>query len=326
MWRSQGSIIVSLEPEIGGEDLVGWKHTVGTMTPDGNGTWHSSKVKFHRTNEDGAWERKAEDDEFYASSTPSALKTFVALYDKFFIRTLLEYEGKVFNPITNETRVHYVDTYTEPLEETWIRITDDEEALARVWSNEFKKLAGAIVPVYHWYNSHDYTIRPQRSIWATISREYTAELGMETGAKLPPHLWTIIDPRTNEDIPIIDPAEEAAWLEKEYQQHVADLEEIERLNTLNEQREDYSAGIAYPEPEPAEETDWRVESKKFTEHSTVYMVGYDTFEFNPTLDDGTFTYDMSSLELIQDGLMKALLDVQRRISQQARDDVKEASQ
>ena len=72
--------------------------------------------------------------------------------------------------------------------------------------------------------------------------------------------------------------------------------------------------------------DWRVESEKFCEHTTHYMIGCDRFEFNPTLDDGTYTLDLSMLELIQDGLMKALLDVQRRISQQARDDVQEASQ
>ncbi|MAL01047.1 MAG: hypothetical protein CL536_02700 [Alcaligenaceae bacterium] len=80
------------------------------------------------------------------------------------------------------------------------------------------------------------------------------------------------------------------------------------------------------EPKPAEETDWRVESSKFTEHTTAYLIGYGKFEFNPTLDDGTYTYDMGSLEMIQDGLMKALLDVQRRISQQAIDDEREAYQ
>ena len=249
MWRSRGCVMVSLEPKIGGEDyVIGWKHTVGKMTPDGNGTWYAHKVHFHRTNKNGAWERKAENDEFYASSTPSALRTFVALYDEFFIRTLLEYEGEVFNPTTNETRVHFADAYNDPLQETWIRISDDEEALSRVWSNEFKKLAGAIVPVRQWYNRDEHTKRPQRSIWAVIDRQHTAELGLENGVKLPSHLWTIIDPDTEKDIPIIDPAEHDAWIEKEYQQHVADLEEIERLNTLNEQREDYSAGIAYPEP------------------------------------------------------------------------------
>ena len=100
MWRSRGSIIVSLEPKIGGEDLVGWKHTVATMKNTGKGwghdkEWSAINVKFHRTNENGAWERHAEAETFHAASTPSALKEFVRLYDKFFIRTLLEYEGDV---------------------------------------------------------------------------------------------------------------------------------------------------------------------------------------------------------------------------------------
>lgn len=79
------------------------------------------------------------------------------------------------------------------------------------------------------------------------------------------------------------------------------------------------------EPKPAEETDWR-DSGSFCEHTTAYLVGFDRFEFNPAFDDGQFYNDMSSLELIQEGLMKALLDVQRRISERARDDVKEASE
>ena len=82
MWRSRVNVMVSLEPKIGGKDVVGWKHTVGTMTPKGDGNWYATKVKLHRyNNAGGTWERHAEDDEFYASSTVSALKTFVSHYD-----------------------------------------------------------------------------------------------------------------------------------------------------------------------------------------------------------------------------------------------------
>ncbi len=193
MWRSRGCVIVCLEPKIGGEDLVGWKHTVGTMTPDGDGTWYAHKVHFHRTNKDGAWERKAEDGEFCAPSTPSALKEFVRLYDEFFTNTLLEYEGEVFNPITNETRVHFINVLNEPLEETWVRISDDEEALARIWNNEFKKLAGAILPVSAW-KCNDHHARPQRNVWASFDIVETKAYGMTSGVILPPRLWTIIDP------------------------------------------------------------------------------------------------------------------------------------
>ncbi len=239
MWRSRGCVIVSLEPKIGGEDLVGWKHTVGELSNNGDNDWRSRKVHFHRTTENGSWERKAEGDEFYASSTPSALKTFVALYDQFFIRTLLEYEGKVFNPITNETRVHYgfeLSGRDEPLQETWIRISDDEEALARIWSDEFKKLAGAILPVKAWNNHDKCTERPQRNIWATIDRVHTAPLGMTTGVGLPPHLWTIIDPDTEKAVPIIDPADEDVAIEKEYHELVERNEAIDRMNAAHEAR------------------------------------------------------------------------------------------
>jgi len=234
MLRVRDTVIVYLQPKIGGEDYVGEnaiyrRLRVGEMKREINvepyeiagirrlglsktDTWKATNVHvYHRNPEPLAalsWmPTYAEDESFHAASTPSALKEFVRTYDDFITRTLLKAEGEVFNPITNETRVHFADAYTAPLQETWIRISDDEDALSRVWSNEFKKLAGAIVPVEKWYNRDNHTKRPQRSIWATISREHTAELGMETGVKLPPHLWTIIDPDTEQDVPIIDPAD-----------------------------------------------------------------------------------------------------------------------
>lgn len=240
MRRVRGHIMVSLTPKIGGEDVVGKTYTVGRMEKSGFGRgneWYSSNVRWHMfSNEDGAWQREAKLQTFNADSTPSALKMFVEIHGAFFTRTLLEYEGKVFNPITNETRVHFADAYNDPLWETWIRISDDEQALTRVWSAEFKKLAGAIVPVQQWYNRADHTMRPQRSIWATISSEHTAELGMETGVKLPPHLWTIIDPDTEKDIPIIDPADEDVAIEKEYRELVERNEAIDRMNAAHEAR------------------------------------------------------------------------------------------
>lgn len=249
MRRVRGHIMVSLTPKIGGEGVVGMTYTIGRMEKFIGDEWRTSNVRWHKfSNEDGAWERKAENDAFYASSTPSALRTFVALYDEFFIRTLLEYEGEVFNPITNETRIHYGSFGDdEPLHETWIRISDDEDALARIWNNEFKKLANAVVPVKRWDNHDDHTRRPQNNIWAVIDREHTAALGMSTGVGLPPHLWTIIDPDTEKAVPIIDPADEDARLEREHQERVEANEEADRLNAHLEQQEDYSAGIAYPE-------------------------------------------------------------------------------
>ena len=185
----------------------------------------------------------------------------------------------MFNPITNEKRSPYPLNNVEPLQETWIRISDDEDALARIWNDEFKKLAGAVVPVKRWDNHDDHTRRPQNNIWAVIDGEHTAPLGMTTGVGLPPRLWTIID--------------------------AADVEEVVEQEGQGGERM----------------SDWR-DSGSFCEHTTSYLVGFDRFEFNPAYDEGEITYDMTSLELIQEGLMKALLDVQRRIRQQARDDVK----
>ena len=72
---------------------------------------------------------------------------------------------------------------------------------------------------------------------------------MTSGVSLPPHLWTIIDPDTEKAVPIIDPADEAARLEREHQERVEANEEADRLNAHLEQQEDYSAGIAYPAPQ-----------------------------------------------------------------------------
>ena len=198
MRRVRGHIMVSLTPRIGGEGVVGKTYTVARMEKSGFGRgnqWYASNVRWHKfSNEDGAWQREADLQTFHADSTPSALKEFVCLYDEFFIRTLLEYEGEVFNPITQETRIHYGSIGNdEPLQETWIRISDDEDALARIWNDEFKKLAGAVVPVKRWDNHDDHTRRPQNNIWAVIDREHTAPLGMTTGVGLPPRLWEIID-------------------------------------------------------------------------------------------------------------------------------------
>lgn len=238
MWRNGSHVMVELEPTIGGS-VVGKRFNVGTMTLDGNGNWYATDVQFLWHDSYGPWHRYGEGGVFCTSaSTPNALKEFVRLYDEFFIRTLLEYEGEVFNPITNETRIHYGSfiSYDNPLQDTWIRISDDENALARVWNDEFKKLAGAIVPVHRWHNADDHAKRPQRNIWAVIHRAATITLGMPNGVKLPPHLWTIIDPDTEKDIPIIDPADEDVAIEKEYRELVERNEAIDRMNAAHEER------------------------------------------------------------------------------------------
>ena len=136
----------------------------------------------------------ASDSQTYsATTTVKAFHAFVCEFSGQILQALLDSEGEVFNPITNEKRVPYPLHTSIPLQETWIRISDDEDALARVWDAEFKKLAGAVVPVKRWDN-HDKTHRrPQNNIWAVIDREHTAALGMSTGVGLPPRLWEIID-------------------------------------------------------------------------------------------------------------------------------------
>lgn len=240
MWKNrQDHLMISLEPKIGGEGVVGWKWGVAKIKPEyeikplgesgiaaklhsctKTGGRTAFDVKFSKYLPDGeSWERRAEDKTFHAASTPSALKEFVRLYDEFFTSTLLECEGEVFNPITNETRVHFINVLNEPLEETWVRISDDEEALARIWNNEFKKLAGAILPVKAW-KCNDHHARPQRNVWASFDNVETKAYGMTSGVSLPPHLWTIIDPNTEKAVPIIDPADEDAQLEREHQERV----------------------------------------------------------------------------------------------------------
>jgi len=241
------------------------------------------------------YDANAED--VWAARTQDAFHVLIRNHSANITQALLDSEGEVFNPITNETRSPYPLNNIEPLQGTWIRISDDEDALASVWDAEFKKLAGAVVPVKKWDN-HDRTHRrPQKNIWAIIDIEYTRTFGMSTGVGLPPHLWTIIDPRTNEDIPIIDPAEEAAWLLKEYHQHVADLEEIERLNTLNEQREDYSAGIAYPEPEPAVEPEQRAMNQLKDELATERLLLAQVLEQISTLSEAALNHSKQIAEM-----------------------------
>lgn len=222
MRRGRDTVIVYLQPKIGGEDYVGENAIcrllrVGEMKREIHAekyelagisrwslsktdTWKATNVKIsHRNPEPHAAESwmqtYAEDESFHAASTPSALKEFVRTYDDFITRTLLKVEGEVFNPITNETRVHFINVLNEPLEETWVRISDDEEALARIWNNEFKKLAGAILPVKAW-KCDDHHARPQRNVWASFDHGETKAYGMTSGVALPPHLWTIIDPDT----------------------------------------------------------------------------------------------------------------------------------
>ena len=135
----------------------------------------------------------ADTEKTWAGRTQDAFHDFIRNHSANITQALLDSEGEVFNPITNEKRSPYPLNNVEPLQETWIRISDDEDALARVWNAEFKKLAGAVVPVKEWDN-HDKTHRrPQNNIWAVIDREHTAALGMSTGVGLPPRLWTIID-------------------------------------------------------------------------------------------------------------------------------------
>lgn len=273
MQRIRDTVIVYLQPKIGGEDYIGEnailrRLRVGEMKREIHAekyelagisrwslsktdTWKATNVKVsHRNPEQDVaepWmETYAEDESFHAASTPSALKEFVRTYDDFITRTLLKAEGEVFNPITNETRVHFINVLNEPLQETWVRISDDEEALARIWNNEFKKLAGAILPVKAW-KCNDHHARPQRNVWASFDNVETKAYGMTSGVSLPPHLWTIIDPDTEKAVPIIDPADEDARLEREHQERVEANEEADRLNAHLEQQEDYSAGIAYPE-------------------------------------------------------------------------------
>ena len=135
----------------------------------------------------------ADTEKVWAGRTQDAFHGFICYHSPNITQALLDSEGEVFNPITNEKRSPYPLNNVEPLQETWIRISDDEDALARIWNDEFKKLAGAVVPVKEWDN-HDKTHRrPQHNIWAVIDREHTAPLGMTTGVGLPPRLWEIID-------------------------------------------------------------------------------------------------------------------------------------
>jgi len=329
MWRSGGDVIIQLEPKIGGESVVGWKYTVGRMTDCGVETWNCREptktwvlnASWSKTTGDTTFSR-----EFHtipkvrASSTKAALNEFVNEYDQLFFAAILEYEGEVFNPITMETRLHYKSGWNTPLEETWIRIIDDEQKLRNLWDDSFKALAGAVLPIKAW-DMRTNEERPQRSIRAIIDLKHTAPLGLDSGVGLPPHCWEIItvdDPdhpdnqyQSLERISVFEPAAETV-----------DLLRSGRVRWITD--DDWNSVL--PDDEPDDETDWRVESEQFSEHTTYYMIGFDRFEFNPTMDDGTYSYDMTCLELIQEGLMKALLDVQKRISQQARDDVKEASE
>ena len=110
-----------------------------------------------------------------------------------------------------------------------------------------------------------------------------------------------------------------------------DVNAVVTREELNRVISDYtfSAGVSfYPrmfevvkpkhdDPKPEHDEMW---------HSIGYTISFDSFEFNPNAESNEDFYDMDCLELLQDGLMKALLDLQRRISQQAMDDVKEASE
>jgi hypothetical protein len=170
-------------------------------------------------------------DNVRAASTKAALNAFVDSYDQFFYDTLLEYEGEVFNPITMETRLHYHSSWNTPLEETWIRLTDDEQTLRNQCDDSFKALAGAILPVKAWSLSKS-DERPQRHIRAIIDLDDTKPFGLSSGVGLMPHCWEII---TVDDPSHPKPAEEA------------DDAHWENLHDEQPERFDEN-GIYHPEP------------------------------------------------------------------------------
>ena len=287
MWRSGGDVIIQLQPNIGGENVVGWKYTVGRMKDCGmdykthpayptktwvfNASWSKTESAGEYTKE-YTFTREADmKDNVRAASTKAALNAFVDSYDQFFYDTLLEYEGEVFNPITMETRLHYHSSWNTPLEETWIRLTDDEQTLRNQCDDSFKALAGAILPVKAWSLSKS-DERPQRHIRAIIDLDDTKPFGLSSGVGLMPHCWEIItvdDPShpKNEDpnnpttycfVCESTPNEEgycpiAMKTEEEYQaERDASEDGMTEVCTNNSQ---ISAGGNHLRPPPAEEAD-----------------------------------------------------------------------
>lgn len=207
MWRSGGDVIIQLQAKIGGEGVVGWKYTVGRMKDCGmdykthpsyptktwvfNASWSKTESAGEYTKE-YTFTRKADMiDNVRAASTKAALNAFVESYDQFFYDTLLEYEGEVFNPITMETRLHYHDSWNTPLEETWVRLTDNEQTLRNQCDDSFKALAGAILPVKAW-DLHRSEKRPQNDVRAIIDHKDTKPFGLRSGVGLMPRCWEII--------------------------------------------------------------------------------------------------------------------------------------
>lgn len=207
MWRSGGDVIIQLEAKIGGENVVGWKYTVGRMKDCGmdytthpkyptktwvfNASWSKTESAGEYTKE-YTFTREADmKDNVRAASTKAALNAFVESYDQFFFDTLLEYEGEVFNPITMETRLHYHSSWNTPLEETWVRLTDNPKTLRNQCDDSFKALAGAILPVKAWSLNRSET-RPQHDVRAVIDLKDTKSFGLRSGVSLSSHCWEII--------------------------------------------------------------------------------------------------------------------------------------
>ena len=278
----------------------------------------------------------------YTTKCKSAKKlflSFVDMLDQWFAETIRERDEPVVNAITKEYTRPYDEPYYKPKKATYIRITNDVEKIRFTYGIETaERVAGNVYEVESWrIDSKTLHHRPQCDVNAVVSREElngVHSLGTFTfgsGLAFYPHMFEVVAFEVIED----DEVSYYARGDRSGDGHLIDgphdtLEDalaalpniVATTNAQGFRR--YRSTEPEPEPEPVVEPVW--DEDEVWNHGAYVISSGGSIEFNPYAEKMDGYYDMTSLELIQEGLMKALLDVQRRISQQAMDDVKEASQ
>ena len=240
---------------------------------------------------------------------------------------------KVFNPITKEWIQPYDESYVDPIGSPVVKVTDCIDSLRRMYGeDDALALAGQVLTVCSWNvdNPHRW---PQDRIFATISQqeliENTTKNDWRAGIRLYPHMFKVISgERTLSDVKehmpvytcdICEDTDETGYVDDAHSFKVCKRCDVDGDNfDVKHWPSDVLLEIGYISAPMVESVDeiWD------TAHIVIHGCN---FEFNPYADKVEGYLDMTSLELIQEGLMNALLDVQQRISRQAMADVREAS-